>query len=428
MIRSRFDWLWQRLQRRLWYRTTLISLLGVCAALIGPAIDQHVPDGLARQLGADAVEDILPMLASSMLTVAVFSLSTVVAAFSAATTNASPRATRLLQEDPVTHNALATFIGTFLYSLVGIVALRAGVYGQTGRVVLFFVTLLVLALIVGTLLRWTDYVSRLGRVADTTERVEKATAAALEQWRQRPNLGGLPLDTIDADAEALETNQIGYVQNVDTESLHRCAEKHDLHVYVGATAGTYVDASRALAHVSGAKADDPEVQRHLREAFGISALRSYDQDPRFGFVVLAEVASRALSPAINDPGTAIDVLGRIGRLLGDDARAPSPAPAEPYARVHVPPLRIDDLFDDAFTPIARDGAGLVEVAVRLQKTLRGLAQTDPSLAEAATRHAEQAWERSARALEAPVDQQRVRDAAALVASPEPERATPGSRG
>ena len=60
-------------------------------------------------------------------------------------------------EDTTTHNALATFIGSFLFSLVGLIALSTGVYGDQGRVLLFAVTIAVVILIVYTLLRWIDH-------------------------------------------------------------------------------------------------------------------------------------------------------------------------------------------------------------------------------------------------------------------------------
>ncbi|MFM0339824.1 DUF2254 family protein [Paraburkholderia fungorum] len=53
----------------------------------------------------------------------------------------------------------------------------------------------------------------------------------------------------------------------------------------------------------------------VRSAFSVDVRRSFEQDPRFGISVLTEIASRALSPAVNDPGTAIDVIGRGIRIL-----------------------------------------------------------------------------------------------------------------
>jgi hypothetical protein len=87
------------------------------------------------------------LLASSLLAVTVFSLSTMVAAYSAATNNVTPRGTKLLMEDNTSQNVLGTFIGAFLFSLVGIVALSTGLYGTQGRAILLVVTIGLIALI-----------------------------------------------------------------------------------------------------------------------------------------------------------------------------------------------------------------------------------------------------------------------------------------
>ena len=166
---SKWQWLLAQLTRTLWIRATLYVVLALAAALLAVLIERLLPGPLPVDIGADAVDRILDILASSMLAVTTFSLSVMVAAYSTATSNVTPRATRLLMQDTTTQNVLGTFIGAFLFSLVGLVALSTGAYGESGRVVLFAITLLVIALIVVTILRWIDHLSRFGRVGDTTE-------------------------------------------------------------------------------------------------------------------------------------------------------------------------------------------------------------------------------------------------------------------
>ena len=120
-----------------------------------------------------------------MLAVTTFSLSTMVSAYSAATSNVTPRATKLLMEDSTTQNVLATFVGSFLFSLVGIIALSTGAYGDGGRVVLFASRSCVIGLIVVTLLRWIDHLSRLGRVTrdDGAGRARDRRRRCAGAWR-----------------------------------------------------------------------------------------------------------------------------------------------------------------------------------------------------------------------------------------------------
>jgi len=413
---SRWQWLLRRLTRKLWFRAGLLSLLGVVTALVAIVVAPVIPAELSAQIGADAVDNILNILASSMLVVTSFSLTTMVSAYSAATSNATPRATKLLIEDPTSQNALSTFIGSFLYGLVGIIALSTDVYGDRGRVVLFVVTVAVILTIVVTLVRWIDHLSRLGRVGETTNRVEKAAAKAIASRVENPYLGGRALHDPEREippvARPLYCSQVGYVQHIDVNELSDCADKHEGEIYLTAVPGTFVDPSRPLAWLL--RIDDEDDDAVVRAAFTIDDERSFEQDPRFGLSVLTEIASRALSPAMNDAGTAIDVIGRAVRVLSlwpaDDNAFVSDVPCP---RVRVPPVRLGEMFDDVFGPIARDGAALVEVQIRLQKALRTLATIgDSHFAKHAARHARYALLRAEAALALEEEKEKVREIAA----------------
>ncbi len=163
---SRWQWILRQTLKKLWFRATLFAMVAIITALLSILFRSMIPESVSVKVGAEAVDNILNILASSMLAVTTFSLSIMVTAYGSATTNVTPRATRLVVEDVTTQNVLATFIGSFLFSLVGIIALNMGAYGERGRVILFIVTLVVIALIISTLLRWIQHLTSLGRVPD----------------------------------------------------------------------------------------------------------------------------------------------------------------------------------------------------------------------------------------------------------------------
>jgi uncharacterized membrane protein len=397
---SKWRWLVLQLTRLLWVRASVLAIIGVVTALASIYLERYFPEELPAKIGAKAVDGILEILASSMLAVTTFSLSVMVAAYASATSNVTPRATKLLMQDSTTQNVLATFIGSFLYSLVGLIALSMGAYGSRGRVVLFIVTIGVIILIVVTIIRWIDHLSRLGRVGETTDRVEESTAKALRQRLKLPTLGGHLMSSDPPDtAIPVKGNQVGYVQHVDLGALNDLAEKLDCDFYLTALPGKFVHPARPLVWLEN-NALDENLNENIRNAFSIDDERNFDQDPRFGLVVLAEIGSRALSPAVNDPGTAIDVIGRGVRLLHlwSEQRSDSDSDVR-YSRLHVPPLHVDEMFSDVFASITRDGAGLVEVQLRLQKGLFALASMgNDEFKAAAARISRIALERSERAM------------------------------
>lgn len=411
---SRWQWLVETTVRKLWFRASLFSAFAVATALVAPFASPRIPPDWLVLVGADAIDNVLGVIASSMLTVTIFSLTTMVSAYASAASSVTPRVTKLLLEDATSQNAMSTFLGAFLFSLVGIIALSTGVYGDSGRLVLFVAAVIVIVLIVVTLLRWISHVSSLGRMGDTIERVEGAARQAFDDRIALPCMGGRPLGEVPASATPVRSEAIGYVQHVDMNALQTAAGEAG-RVWLAALPGSFVHASLPMAWTDF---DDDRRCTAVREAFTVGDSRTYEQDPRFGLIVLAEIASRALSPAVNDPGTAIAILGTGVRVLdrwcGECAR-PGKETDLAYPSVHVPTLSADDLFEDLFAPIARDGAGTIEVGIRLQKSLAMLAEAgDDEVKRAAQRMSAIALEHAGMALAREADHGRLAELATRV--------------
>jgi len=162
--------------------------------------------------------------------------------------------------------------------------------------------------------------------------------------------------------------------------------------------------------VEGLSPADHKAAADLLKGVVIGDGRTFQQDPRFGLVVLSEVASRALSPAVNDPGTAIDVIGTASRILSTwAAQHWEEEPRTKYPRVGVPGLSAADCFEDVFAPIARDGARHVEVGIALQEALADLAEVPaPGFAAAAAHQSAKALARAELALDLDEDKRRLR--------------------
>lgn len=415
-----------QISRQLWLRVALYSGAGVVTALLAVQLAPWVPEDFAITLGTEAVDDVLTILASSMLTVATFSLAVFVTVYTAISNAASPRAAALLVADGRGHGALATFVGAFIYAIVGIFALRTGYYGEQGRVIVFFVTLAVLAAVLVALLRWIDQLSRMGRVDEAIDRVAAATLAAFDGplARRFP-----PQVAPRAEASlAVSASAIGYVRNIDLDRLQRLADEMDLTVYVEALPGDFVHESQPILRFADRARLDTEAAARLRACWVIGDRRTFDQDPRFGMTVLGEIAAKALSPGINDPGTAIDVISTAVRLLtvwvrdNDGAGIP-----EGYARLRLRPLAANDLIEDVFTPIAHYGAGSAAVAVQLQAALGALIELgDREMTAAARSNADLARKRAFKALPLDEDRERVsREARRRGGARRPGAAAPG---
>lgn len=407
----------ERLRERLWIRPLIAGLLSIGAVFLANLMHMTELAPFLPEITKESTVTLLTIMASSMLIMATFAVAAMVAAYASASTSATPRSLSLIIGDDVSQNALSAFIGAFIYSVVALIALMNGFYGgRAGQFILFSLTIVVLAVIVFTFIRWVDNIARLGRLEYTIDRVEAAAAEAIRKRQAAPRLGGVAAFSPPHGSLAVFGRSIGYVQRIDTAVLQARAVESQLGIVVAALPGTFCTPNRPVAWVirepSGSVSD--EVAAAIAATFSIGGSRVFDQDPRFGLVALSEIASRALSPAVNDPGTAIDVTGTLVRLFvtWDDYGKAAGVSTVHFDRVAVPELSMADMFDDAFTGIARYGAGNIEVVVRLLEALESLAAAgDSAMRDNALRHARLALVRAENVLSVPEDLAAARDAA-----------------
>lgn len=411
---DRFRFLLSRLRERLWIKPLIACILSVAGVLLAHLADNLPLEGKLPEVSQDSVIEMLKIIAASMLGVATFAVASMVSAYASTGQMATARAFPLIVADDVSQNALSTFVGAFIFSIVGITAAMNDYYGQAGRFTLFVLMALVLVIVVLTFVRWVDRIARLGRVGAIIGKVEDATAGALGKRRKQPFLGGVPVSG-PAAGTPVYPDKSGYLQYVDVGRLQQHALKCGLRVRLDVLPGAYVGPTRALCHLTplehGAPAPAVPALSGFAHAFTIGPHRQFDDDPRFGLLALSEIARRALSPGINDPGTAISVLGTLRRLFEDAARAHADPEAEPPRcdRVAVPALELDAMFDDAFSAIARDGARSVEVVLCMLRHLGELGHHGPAMRACAQLHADLMLARAEQALDFPRDLALVRE-------------------
>jgi uncharacterized membrane protein len=99
---------------------------------------------------------------------------------------------------------------------------------------------------------------------------------------------------------------------LDRTGIANLAEQHDAVIECVPAVGEYIPAGGVLLHVYGSR-QLPE--RRLRRSVVLGDERTLDDDPAFAFRMLVDVAIKALSPAVNDPTTAVQSLDRIEGLL-----------------------------------------------------------------------------------------------------------------
>ncbi|MFA8386448.1 MAG: DUF2254 domain-containing protein [Pelagibaca sp.] len=391
-MRERILLLLSRLWRRPGIRISAFGGAALLVALIAPLLDRSLPAWMVERFTRDAVLPILNILASSMLAVTTFSLGIMVQAFRSAAGQASPRVYRILMQDMTTLNVMSVFVGAFLFSLASIVMFRAEYYGESAAVIVFALTLVCIAMIVVAILRWIAHLSQLGSLHHTLDLVEHAAEKPLRHLVDTPNMGARPATDAPPAPKVstpLPAPKSGYVQFISLGELNAQLDRTEATLWVYAPPGSWVLEGTALAYVEGDC--DPD---QLLENFTLGDDRTVEQDARFGLVILSEVASRALSPGVNDPGTAIDVIHRTERILwtfGQGMCDPERGTEPRFPRIILGSVSADDLVQDGFATLMQDGGDRFDVMAQVIKATNRLSQSDwPDLAASATKTQETA--------------------------------------
>lgn len=375
--------LFRRYYHALWLRVCLYALLSLVISLITFVLRRALPETLLGGVDADAVMPVLTILASSMLAVSTFSLNVMVSAHRAAASASTPRVHRLLLQDTTTQSVLSAFIGAFIFALTTIILFRAGFYGDEEAIVVLAITTVVVAIIIVAMLRWIGHLSHLGSLDNSLDVAANEVRRSLSATRRRPCIGATPLTpetVLPEETTPILAPRTGYLQLIDIAELASCAKSHGA-VYVLKRPGQLVFKNTMIAQVAGTLPDS--VRDKLSSAFVIGTDRTHELDPEFSLLTLSEIASKALSPGVNDPGTAIAVINRVTSLFWDALDQSVEAPKHP--EVFMPAPGAEDLIEAAFAATARDGAGQIEVAEALRRNLLQLASSDdPHMARAAT--------------------------------------------
>jgi len=392
---TKTEYIFRELRSSLWVKPSIMGIAATLWVSIAYLCATWLPVEWSVVVKREILINLLGIMASTMLTVATFSVAAMVSAYATVASTATPRATRIVMQDRTSQNSLTSFLAAFIYAIVALVAISVVDYGAGGRFLLFAGYAFMVAWVLVSFVRWVDRVSKLGRMGDTLERVEEACREAFSSADAMGTLGAKKAEGDAPSGTRLTASVIGYVQNIDVAELDRIAEELGTSIRVLERPGAFVDLHDSLVVVAGEKKPEDETVECIRKCFQLGDTRRVDSDPRFGMILLSEIADRALSPAVNDPGTAIAVLGIQIRLMEKWSKHNGDFPEVKFKNVEVPPLDPEDLLDDAFTAISRDGAGMFEVGSRIQKSLAVLARLGhESLAAAARRHSKLALEQA----------------------------------
>lgn len=360
------------------------TVTAVALGLLLPQLDAAVVRDRLPLLfpgGPAGARELLSSIISSMIsfTGLVFSITIVVLQLTSS--QFSPRVLRTFLDDRGNQLALGIFVATFVYALTVMRVVRAADEGVAfvPRISVTFAFALVLASVT-VFIYYIHHISHSIRVASIVTAIGDETRRALDKQ--------YPVDPRPEPAapergplcRIVHSPRPGVLAAIDTVALVRRAAHADLSVHVKHPLGTFLPTGAALAEVTGS---DPGAlsDRDVLAAVQLRRERSIEQDPGFGLRQLVDIAERALSPAINDPTTALQAIDQLHDLLRRAAQRPTPtgryADEGGTCRLVVPVRGFVDFLDLAVDEIALSAERAPRVRSRLRSMLDDVASIAP---------------------------------------------------
>lgn len=369
--------------------------LGAAGALFSwlesafPAVSAWVPAAIfPSHSDPQSAQVILAAIGGSIMTVVSIVFAILLMTLTLASMQFSPRIIVGFARDGVTQWTLGIFLGTFSYCMAALPAARstpkpfAPVATVAGAMVLALTC-------VAWLLFFIHHIAQAISVNQIVDKIATETEAVIDDvmpWPRNHLAPAMDERIGDFKWETAVVNETsGYIRFIDEKSLLALAKEYHIKVQAVRRVGHFVPQGVPLLMISRAERATPERIAALRATFDLGPSRTLQQDVEFGILQIVDIALKAISPAVNDPSTAISCVDQLSRLLirAASRETPSAGLYDPPGnlRVYLPRIGFERLLDSAFEQIRLYSKGDAAVSLRLLRALGDVAQssTDESI-------------------------------------------------
>ena len=385
---------WDRLKVSFWFAPALMALGAVLLAWAMYWLDSLVPNealassrfvlsGTPGEMRSALLSMAGTVLATAgvVFTLLTLPLSTVAAQYGS-------RLLRLFLGDRTTQFVLGMFVATFVYCIAAALSIppadvapespqltaSLGVYLMLAT----FATLILLVQHISTMLQAPNIAAAAGVELQNVVSAEisnEVTSGDEGSGRldARPNSQDAPNALAEIDGYPIRARSTGYIQFVDPDTLLTLAREKDLIIRLLRRPGHYIWSGAVVALVSPADRVDEQLDKLIRRAFQVGNGRTPTQDIEYAVNQLTEMAVRAMSPAINDPFTAMTCLDHVGYGLMEFIRQGRKGShyydRDGKLRLVLEPVTLEVLLDAAFDMLRHASCDNASVLLHMLKVI-----------------------------------------------------------
>jgi uncharacterized membrane protein len=359
----------------------ILPLMSIVAALAAARLLHtiEVAKGWESTIDPDTARAVLGTLASSMFTFIVFVCSALLVAVQLASAQLTPRIIGIVFRDPVTKLASTVFVFTFAFTLATMIRVNSSVYQFTATAAAYgcLASLAVFLYLI-------DHVGRSLRPSGAVGSVARFGREVIEsvypkRFADAPQPIATTTEAVSEEPVLIRSSRDGVILAFDDRGLVSIAQRANCVIELVPQVGDFVADGDPLFRVFARGGTGPTFD--LSQSVAIGQERTLEQDPMFGFRILVDIASKGLSPAINDPTTAVLAIDQIHHLLRNVG---SRFLGDGQVRDAAGRLRLlyrtpnwNDFVCLAVTEIRHFGSESIQVARRLRAMLEDLLRTLP---------------------------------------------------
>lgn len=387
--RLRLAWLRDYLQSSLWFLPALAFSAAALLSIATTTIDQQLHPQMSLPFGlvldAESARGLLSLISTWVLTFIGLAFTMTIVVLQLASGQFSPRVLGTLLRDRFSQTSMGIFIGTFAYAFIVLREVRSG-SEEFVPAISIGVAFSLMLFSLGVFIRYVNHVAQSIRAGSVIATVAKETRRVLDD--QLPERDPHDNQQTWRPYHTIPAPKAGLLRSFDAEALVALARRCDVVMELVPIVGGFVPEGAPLVRVLGGSSELDD--RDVLSQISLGEERTMHQDPMFGFRQLVDIAERALSPGVNDPTTAVQVIDQIHDLLRDSLFRHFPSgkhsDQDGTVRLVVPVVTWVDFLRMGVEEIRHYGADSIQVSRRLRVMLRDLITVAPPAYRPALEH------------------------------------------
>ncbi|HEU5140586.1 MAG TPA: DUF2254 domain-containing protein [Bacillales bacterium] len=320
-----------QIRESFWFLPSLYGFFAFIAAIASVNVDFHFSTEQLESVFPDLLVansklavTMLSTLTQSILTITTITFSTIMIVLTTFSGQFSPRTLQNFVADRATQRVLAVFIAGFLYNLVTLLLMEGS--GNKSLLVTPALSVLSGILCAAFFVFFIHHVAGWVQVNQLINKITRETLSTINRvYKEQSRFSSTEKTELEIDRQdryVIRAENAGYVAMFDFQKLISLAAQNNTIIHFHIHIGDYVLKDTELLSYQADSRHPETTENQFRQTIKLEPERTSVQDIEFGIQKLVEIALRAISPAINDPHTAINCINRIGTILSELSKQP----------------------------------------------------------------------------------------------------------